>query len=146
MEKIKETKKNEWFRNAFLVSFGFCENKSISEKQADVFKKYLKENSNNYKNTNAYYYYGIISGKKIKLQESSVFDGSTKGHKTLYRYDYSLTIKPDNTDAENHIKNEIKKLNEKFNELCKQNASDDVLDEIENKIDSLYGELHRIKF
>lgn len=145
MMKIKETKKNEWFRNIFLESFGFCENRSISEKQAEIFKRNLKEIPD--KHDNAYYYCGIIANKKIKLQESSVYNGCTAGHaKTLYRSIYSLTIKQDNTEKENQIRKEIDRLEEKFDILCDQNANDDILDEIENKIDSLYYELSSIKF
>lgn len=43
MEKIRETKYNEWFRNIFLESFGHCKSKQISEKQGLIFEKYLKE-------------------------------------------------------------------------------------------------------
>ena len=49
MEKIRETKYNEWFRNIFLESFGHCKNKQISEKQGLIFEKYLKEDPENWR-------------------------------------------------------------------------------------------------
>ena len=64
MEKIRETKYNEWFRNTFLESFGHCKGKQISEKQGLIFEKYLKEDPENWRHANAFYYSGIISGKK----------------------------------------------------------------------------------
>lgn len=147
MEKIRETKYNDWFRNVFLESFGLCENKSISEKQAKIFERNLKEEPDNWKHANAFYYSGIVSGKKIRLQESSVYNGCTKGHtKTLYRTVYSLTIKADNTEAENEIRKEIKALNEKWDDLYNQKASDEELNNLENEIDLLYKKLDQLRF
>lgn len=112
MEKIRETKYNEWFRNTFLESFGHCKGKQISEKQGLIFEKYLKEDPENWRHANAFYYSGIISGKKIRLQESSTYNGSTKGHtRTLYRTVYYITIYEESDENGNTIvindKNEI---------------------------------------
>lgn len=147
MEKIKETKYNDWFRNTFLNSFGLCEHKDISEKQGKIFEKYLKEEPENWRHANAFYYSGIISGKKVRLQESSVYNGCTKGHtKTLYRTVYSVTIKADNTVEENEIKEKIKKLNKDFDIAIEAKASDEELDKLENEIDLLYKELDSLRF
>lgn len=147
MEKIKETKYNEWFRNVFLESFGFCEYKNISEKQGLIFEKYLKEEPDNWRHANAFYYSGIIAGKKIRLQESSAYNGCTKGHtKTLYRTVYSVTIKADNTEEENQIRKEIKEFNNAFYTAADSGASDEELDSIEEKLDSLYKILDELRF
>lgn len=147
MKKIKETKYNEWFRNVFLESFENCKSKQVSEKQGMIFKKYLKEESENWRHKNAFYYSGIVSDKKIRLQESGVYNGSTKGHtKTLYRAVYYLTIQPDNTKEENIIQKEIEQLNNEFDISIESGASDEELDEIENKIDLLYNKLNILRF
>lgn len=147
MEKIRETKYNEWFRNTFLESFGHCKSKQISEKQGLIFEKYLKEDPENWRHANAFYYSGIISGKKIRLQESSVYNGSTKGHKkVLYRTVYYITIQADNTKEESEIRQEIERLNKKFNISIESGASDEELDEIENKIDLLCDKLNVLRF
>lgn len=147
MEKIRETKYNEWFRNTFLESFGHCKGKQISEKQGLIFEKYLKEDPENWRHANAFYYSGIISGKKIRLQESSAYNGSTKGHtRTLYRTVYYITIQADNTKEENEIKQEIEWLNKKFDISIEFGASDEELDEIENKIDLLCDKLNVLRF
>lgn len=83
MEKIRETKYNEWFRNTFLESFGHCKGKQISEKQGLIFEKYLKEDPENWRHANAFYYSGIISGKKIRLQESSAYNGNKRAYKDI---------------------------------------------------------------
>lgn len=147
MKKIKETKYNEWFRNVFLLSFGTCEHKKITEKQGQIFEKYLEEELENWKHSNAYYYSGIISGKKIRLQESSVYNGCTKGHtKTLYKSVYSVTIKEDNTEQEKQIKREIEQLERDFDIAADNSASDAELDKIEDKIDDLYDKLKELRF
>ena len=147
MKKIKETKYNDWFRNVFLESFGICDHKEISEKQGMIFKRYLEEESDNWRHSNAFYYSGIISGKKIRLQESSVYNGSTKGHtKTLYRSVYYITIQTDNTEEENKIRKEIDKLNKDWDISYNSGANDEELDEIEEKIHDLYKKLNELRF
>ena len=52
-----------------------------------------------------------------------------------------MTIKADNTEAENEIRKEIKALNEKWDDLYNQKASDEELNNLENEIDLLYKKL-----
>lgn len=83
----------KWFKEVFLPSFELCDGKQITEKQAQIFIKYLKDCK---ESDNATYYTGNIDCKSIILQESSVFNGSyynKKGRHTTYRNEYYLTIK-----------------------------------------------------
>jgi hypothetical protein len=147
MVKIKETKYNEWFRNVFLESFGLCKSKQISEKQGLIFERYLKEEEDNWRHHNAYYYSGIISGKMVRLQESSVFNGCTKGHtKTLYRTVYYITIQSDNTEEESELRAKIEKLDKLWNTKFDSNSEDAELDKIEAEIDSLQEKLNNLRF
>lgn len=38
-----------WFADVFATSFGLCENKKLSPKQTDVFKKYCVQNENTWR-------------------------------------------------------------------------------------------------
>lgn len=141
MKTIKETKYNKWFREIFLPSFGECKGKQITEKQARIFEKYLKEEEDNWKHSNAFYYSGIICGKKVRLQESRCYNGTgynSNGRVALYREIFFVTIKTDNTDKINALRAEIKSLDKKYDELLDNNASDAELDMIDNAIDELY--------
>ena len=83
----------KWFKEVFLPSFELYNGKQITEKQAQIFIKYLKD----YKESdNTTYYSGNIDGKSIILQESSVYNGcyyNSKGRHTNYRKEYYITIK-----------------------------------------------------
>lgn len=85
----------KWFREVFLKSFDECKGKRISEKQAEVFIRYL---SNTSESDNASYYEGRVDGKNIKVQESPVYSGcryTSKGRHTIYKNEYYLTITTD---------------------------------------------------
>lgn len=82
----------KWFREIFLPSFEDCEAKRISEKQAEIFKRYLSDSS---ESNNAIYYKGTVSNRTIKVQESLVYNGcryTNKGRRTSYRKEHYLTI------------------------------------------------------
>lgn len=82
----------KWFRDVFLKSFDECKGKRISEKQAEVFIRYLPDS---FESDNACYYTGMIDRKNIKVQESPVYSGcryTSKGRHTIYRNEYYLTI------------------------------------------------------
>jgi len=57
----------EWFKNTFLLSFGECTSKRITEKQADIFKRYLKKQDQCLLSQKATSYVKIIDNKKIEL-------------------------------------------------------------------------------
>jgi hypothetical protein len=81
----------KWFKDVFLASFEVGTRK-ISEKQAEIFKKYLKQS---YEKDNAEYFTDCINGISIKLQDSLVFNGcyyDKKGRHTKYYHEYYLTI------------------------------------------------------
>lgn len=82
----------KWFREVFLKSFDECKGKRISEKQAEVFIRYLPDS---FESDNACYYTGMIDRKNIKVQESLVYSGcryTSKGRHTIYKNEYYLTI------------------------------------------------------
>ena len=85
----------KWFREVFLKSFDECKGKRISEKQAEVFIRYLPDS---FESDNACYYTGMIDRKNIKVQESPVYSGcryTSKGRHTIYKNEYYLTITMD---------------------------------------------------
>lgn len=82
----------KWFREVFLPSFEDCKGKRISEKQAEIFIKYLPDSS---EFDNAFYYKGTVDERSIEVQESSAYNGcryTSKGRRTIYRNEYYLTI------------------------------------------------------
>lgn len=82
----------KWFCEVFLQSFPDCKGKRISEKQAEIFIRYL---SNSSELDNAFYYEDKINCRNIKLQESLVYNGcryTNKGRHTIYKKEYYLTI------------------------------------------------------
>lgn len=82
----------KWFCEVFLQSFPDCKGKRISEKQAEIFIRYL---SNSSELDNAFYYEDKINRRNIKLQESLVYNGcryTNKGRHTSYKKEYYLTI------------------------------------------------------
>lgn len=82
----------KWFKEVFLPSFEDCKGKRVSEKQGQIFEKYLDFD---YSNDNAEYFKKVIDGKKIKLQKSSVFNGcyyNKSGRHTSYKTEYYITI------------------------------------------------------
>lgn len=83
----------KWFKEVFLPSFENCEGRRVSEKQGEIFRKYLDFSKEQY---NAEYYTKEIDGKIITLQMSSVFNGchyNKTGRHTDYRTEYYITIK-----------------------------------------------------
>lgn len=82
----------KWFKEVFLPSFERG-TKKISEKQAEIFKKYLSES---YEKDNGEYFTSVIDGISITLQDSLVFNGcyyDKKGRHTKYYHEYYLTIR-----------------------------------------------------
>lgn len=82
----------KWFCEVFLQSFPDCNGKCISEKQAEIFIRYL---SNSSELDNAFYYEDKINCRNIKLQESLVYNGcryTNKGRHTSYKKKYYLII------------------------------------------------------
>lgn len=82
----------KWFKEVFLPSFEDCKGKRVSEKQGQIFEKYLNFD---YSNDNVEYFTKVIDGKKIKLQKSSVFNGcyyNKSGRHTNYKTEYYITI------------------------------------------------------
>lgn len=143
MEKIRT--RNKWFLETFLPSFGLCKGKQISEKQGEIFRKYLNEED--YTSRNAYYYSGIANGLLVKLQQSWAYNGSTytcTGRKTLYRTVYFLSIKEDTHKRENEIRAELEKIKEMWDNAEKAGASDEELDRIEDMDARLYNELREL--
>lgn len=55
----------KWFCEVFLQSFPDCKGKRISEKQAEIFIRYL---SNSSELDNAFYYEDKINCRNIKLK------------------------------------------------------------------------------
>ena len=74
----------KWFKEVFIPSFKKGTTR-ISEKQADIFKKYLKDSHEQF---NAEYFTDTLNGLTIVLQDSLVL----KGYKQYY-HEYYLTIK-----------------------------------------------------
>lgn len=74
----------EWFKDTFLPSFNFCKGKRISEKQYDIFVKYLydkylyKELDRNNACIQEYHIYNLV----IIIQSSHV--GYGKGWNEYY--------------------------------------------------------------
>lgn len=82
----------KWFKEVFLSSFENCNGKRVSEKQGQIFEKYLDFES---ERDNATYYSKIVDNRKIRLQVSSVFNGcyyDKKGRHTSYKTEYYITI------------------------------------------------------
>lgn len=140
MKNIKS--RNKWFLETFLPSFGLCKGKQISEKQGDIFVRYLNEED--YSTRNSYYYSGMVNGLMIKLQESWAYNGSaytSTGRKALYRTVYFLSIKEDTSEREKEIRAELENLKEMWDNAYNSGASDEELDEIEAMDGKLYTEL-----
>lgn len=140
MKNIKS--RNKWFLETFLPSFGLCKGKQISEKQGDIFVRYLNEED--YSTRNSYYYSGMVNGLMIKLQESWAYNGSAytgTGRKALYRTVYFLSIKEDTSEREKEIRAELENLKEMWDNAYNSGASDEELDEIEAMDGKLYTEL-----
>ena len=145
--------KNKWFLNEFLPSFGVCD-KQISQKQADIFKRYLKfeDESLNY----TVYYLGYLNGLEIRLQESRVFNGCKyyNGKRTtLYRYEFYLTIKKDNREEIEKTQKQLDDLRKQFYSLielekkCNDDEKNKVnkqLDDIEEQLDFLSEKLEKM--
>lgn len=74
----------KWFKEVFLPSFAECKDRCITEKQADIFMKYLK---NIKEDDCATTYSDVIEHKRITLQDSLEW----AGYKTL-KHKYYLTI------------------------------------------------------
>ena len=146
-KKIKNTKSNAWFRETFLPSFGKCHHKPISEKQGEIFKRYLEEVPENWKHANADYYSGIVNGLFVKLQASGAYNGSmytVTGRKTLYRTIYSLTIADDQTEREIAIRKELETLEEKIDAMYEENPGNPLIDIEEEKEADLERQLGEI--
>lgn len=74
-----------WFINTFLKSFEDCVDKRISEKQANIFRKYLKEVKEHECSTD---FTDVIDNRQILFQDSTEWVGYRKlGHR------YYLTIR-----------------------------------------------------
>lgn len=76
----------KWFKEIFLKSFEDCRGRRITEKQANIFIKYLPNREDLF-GFNATYYSGLIDNREIRVQESSTCCGRS------YRQEYFLTIK-----------------------------------------------------
>lgn len=140
MDKIRT--RNKWFLETFLPSFGLCNGKQISQKQGEIFVRYL--NRDDYVSENAYHYSGMVNGLLIKLQESGAYNGSaytSTGRKTLYRTVYFLSIKEDTSERENEIREELEKVKEMWDNAYNAGASEEELDRIEDMDAKLYNEL-----
>lgn len=146
-KKIRNTKYNTWFREIFLTSFGKCYHKQISEKQGEIFERYLEEEPENWRHANANYYSGIINGLFIRLQASGAYNGTTytaTGRKTLYRTVYSLTIAEDQTEKEIEIREELEALEKKIDAMYDENPDDPAIDAEEEKEAALQKQLGEI--
>ncbi len=83
----------KWFKEVFLPSFEDCKGKRVSEKQGQIFEKYL--DPERHSNDNAEYFSKVINGKHIRLQRSSSFNGcyyDKSGRHTKYITEYYITI------------------------------------------------------
>lgn len=147
VKKIRNTKHNEWFRETFLNSFGECLHKQISEKQGEIFERYLEEDSNNWRHANSSYYKGIVNGLYIRLQASGAYNGTaytSTGRETLYRTVYFLTIAKDQTEREISIREKLEVLEDKIDAMYDKNPDDPSIDEEEKIETDLYSQLDYI--
>lgn len=74
--------RNQWFKS-FLESFGICESKQITIKQAAIFEKYCEQEHTAHMSrsrTNGTMYYARCNGKFIKC---SVFHTVNRGYVTI---------------------------------------------------------------
>lgn len=129
--------KNKWFIETFLPSFDLCDGKQITEKQANIFMKYL---SNEEESFNSFIYWDYTNGLFIKVQESSAYNGShydNKGRHTLYRNEYYLTIKKDTRKEKEEIRKQLAELNKKANAMYNESGNTPELDKLEDEIDRL---------
>lgn len=55
---LQFTKRQGWFANTFAVSFGICENKPLSLKQTEVFKRYCEPDSETWRSGKTYARFG----------------------------------------------------------------------------------------
>lgn len=143
-KKIRNTKHNAWFRETFLTSFGKCYHKQISEKQGEIFERYLQEDPENWRHANASYYSGIVDGLFIRIQASGAYNGTATGRKTLYRTVYSLTIAEDQTEKEIEIREKLEALEKKIDAMYDENPDDPAIDAEEEKEAALQKQLGEI--
>lgn len=136
--------KNTWFTEKFLPSFGMCDGKHITEKQANIFIKYLKNERDSFKSR---IYWDYVNGFLVELQESSIFNGScydSKGRHTLYKTIYSMTIKKDTRKEREEVKKQIAELDKKANAMYEESGNTPELDKIDDEIDRLENYLMRL--
>lgn len=146
-KKIRNTKNNAWFRETFLTSFGKCYHKQISEKQGEIFERYLQEEPENWKHANASYYGGIVNGLFVRIQVSGAYNGTAytaTGRRTLYRSVYSLTIADDQTEKEIEIREKLEALEEKIDAMYDENSDNLAIDAEEEKEAALQKQLGEI--
>ena len=146
-KKIRNTKNNAWFRETFLTSFGKCYHKQISEKQGEIFERYLQEEPENWRHANASYYGGIINGLFVRIQVSGAYNGTaytSTGRKTLYRSVYSLTIAEDQTEKEIEIREKLEALEKKIDAMYDENPDNPAIDAEEEKEAALQKQLGEI--
>lgn len=146
-KKIRNTKNNAWFRETFLTSFGKCYHKQISEKQGEIFERYLQEEPENWRHANASYYGGIVNGLFVRIQVSGAYNGTaytSTGRKTLYRSVYSLTIAEDQTEKEIEIREKLEALEKKIDAMYDENPDNPAIDAEEEKEAALQKQLGEI--
>lgn len=90
----------KWFMENFLPSFSTCDKKRISDKQADIFMRYLDrvgldgsiiKDKYLEDGRHARHFVGIVDGKEIKLT-GHVEWSSKKGGKSFKEEKFYLTI------------------------------------------------------
>lgn len=129
-------KPNKWFID-FVASFGFCDSKRITEKQAEVFKRYL-----NYSHSERYaiVHHDEINGLKIHLSDhcSGSYLTITNEENELLRL--SEISKRDEEKKINALKHRLEKhpeQREKFIERYKKDV-DEWQEELQDSIE--YGD------
>lgn len=79
----------KWFKEVFLPSFGTCKDRRISEKQAEIFKRYM--NGTISENECSDTYTDKVDGKQITLTDSIEWAGWKNG-KPMKTHRYYLCI------------------------------------------------------
>lgn len=132
--------KNKWFCGQFVPSFGICKNRQITEKQAEIFMRYLDQVSLRKTGSD---YHGYTECYEIILQVSSVYNGSgynSNGRYEKYRCVYCVTIKGNHREVVKKVKYFDKLWEDIFQRTdISDDEKDRMLDDIENQIDEIQG-------
>lgn len=116
----------KWFKEVFLPSFDECKNRKITEKQAQIFKKYL--------DFNTVKRYSAVIDRKIIILECLPH---------LKWIEYYLTVKKDNSEIVKELRSKINQLEEEWG-IALENKEEDKLNNIENKINEIENTIQNL--